>query len=305
MDLVEVKGRCSGWKFNLLYSIRERKFIKGLVKGDEIIYRIRPGEYIRFEYEYNPSEKPSNTITLKLVSIKNDATEEVIASSTIKYDFSLFLRRLEIPQIEDFDKCYTLSKISKKTYSEEDNEKLFLFVIAGANINEIEVKEEEYRRWVDEARKRYAPILKYKDELEKLYRLYERLPIAYMCLSCDYVSYEWFRNCPRCEATMEEVKEIKVMTEEYKRLLNDIKAKMGLRMYKNNYRKLICEGDGFIIYEDGGQMVCRTEAGWDDLPEFLPEDVGLPVWAVCYLVTGRIEMIDESAIEAQKRHEGS
>jgi len=304
MGLVEVKGWYSIRKSSLLYSIRKRRFIKGLVKDDEIIYRLRPDKYIRFEYEGNLYEKVPNTITLKLVSIKNDATEEVIASSTIKYGFGLFLRKLKIPQIEDFYKCYTLDEVFNKIYSEEDNEKLFLFVIANVNINEIEVEEEENRRWEEGARRGYAPILKYKNELEKLYKLYKRLPIAYMCLSCNYVSYERFRNCPRCKATMEEVKAVKVMTEEYKQLLNDIRAKMGLRMYKDDYGRLICEGNGFVIYEDFDGVACRTEAGWDELPEFLPEDVGLPVWATCYLVTGRIEMIDESAIEAQKRHEG-
>jgi hypothetical protein len=288
-----------------LYSIRKRKFIKGLVKGDEIIYRLRPGEYIRFEYEYNPSEEPPSTITLKLVSIKSDATEEVIASSTIKHDLGIFLRRLNIPQIEDFYKCYTLNEVSNKIYSEEDNEKLFLFVMANATINEIEVEEEEDRRWREAARRAYAPILRYKDELEKLYKLYKRLPTAYMCLSCNYVSYKWFRNCPRCKATVERVKEFKIMTEEYKQLLNDIRAKMGLRMYRDDYGRLICEGDGFVIYEDGAGMACRTETGWGEPPEFLPEDVGLPVWAACYLVTGWIKMIDEDAVEAQKRHEGA
>jgi hypothetical protein len=101
---------------------------------------------------------------------------------------------------------------------------------------------------------------------------------------------------------VEGVKEVKVMTEEYKQLLNDVRAKMGLRMYKDDYGRLICEGDGFVIYEDGGGMACRTETGWDELPEFLPEDVGLPVWAACYLVTGRIKMIDEGAVEVQRRH---
>jgi len=242
---------------------------------------------------------------LKLVSIKSDATEEVIASSTIKHDLGIFLRRLNIPQIEDFYKCDTLNKVPNKIYSEEDNEKLFLFVIANANINEIEVKEEEDRRWREAVRRGYAPILRYKDELEELYRLYKELPTACMCPFCNYVSYKWFRNCPRCKATVERVKVVKIMTEEYKQLLNDVRAKMGLRMYKDDYGRLICEGDGFVIYEDGGGMACRTEAGWGEPPEFLPEDVGLPVWAACYLVTGRIKMIDEDAVEAQKRHEGT
>jgi hypothetical protein len=305
MGLVEVKGWCSIRKSSLLYSIRKRKFINGLVKGDEIIYRLRPGEYIRFEYEYDSSENPSSTITLKLVSIKSDATEEVIASSTIKHEYGIFLRKLNIPQIEDFYKCYTLNEVSNKIYSEEDNERLFLFVIANANINEIEVREEKDRRWREAARRAYAPILRYKDELEKLYKLYKRLPTAYMCLFCNYVSYERFRNCPRCKATVERVKGVKIMTKEYKQLLNDVRAKMGLRMYKDDYGRLIYEGDGFIIYEDCGRMVCETEAGWNEFPEFLPEDVGLPVWAACYLVTGRIEMVDEDAVEAQRRHGGT
>jgi len=50
MRLVKVKGWCSVRKSSLLYSIRKRKFMKGLAKGNRIIYRVRPGEYIRFEY---------------------------------------------------------------------------------------------------------------------------------------------------------------------------------------------------------------------------------------------------------------
>jgi len=308
MELVEVKGWYRNpYNYSLLYSIKKRKFIKGIVEGKDIIYKLRPGKYIRFEYEYDLSEKVPNIITLKLISIKNDATEEVIASSTIKYCSNIFLRRL-VPQVEDFDRMphRILSEVFNKIYSEEDNERLLLFVITNVNINEIEVEEEENRRWEEEVRRGYAPILKYKDELEKLYELYKGLPTAYVCPFCGYASYEQFHNCPKCKAMVKEVEAIKVMTEEYKQLLNDVRAKMELRMYEDDCGRLICEGDGFTIYEGSyGGMVCKTETGWDELPEFLPEDVGLPVWATCYLVTGRIKMIDEGTVEVQKRHEES
>ena len=143
MKLVKVKGWYrNAFVYSLLYSLKKRKFIKGVVKGKDIIYKLRPDKYIRFEYECNLAEKVPNTITLKLISIKNDATEEVIASSTIKYCFNTFLRRLEIPQIEDFDRVpyRTPSKVFNKIYGEGDNERLLLFVIANVNINEIEVR---------------------------------------------------------------------------------------------------------------------------------------------------------------------
>jgi hypothetical protein len=309
MKLVEVKG----WyrnpcNYSLLYSVKKRRFIKGIAKGKDIIYKLRPDKYIRFEYECNLSEKVPNIITLKLISIKNDATEEVIASSTIKYCLNTFLRRLEIPQVEDFDRMpyRILGEAFNKIYGEEDKERLLLFVIANVNIDENEVKKEEIRRWEEEVRRGYAPILKYKDELEELYRLYKGLPTAYVCPFCGYASYEQFHNCPKCKAMVKEVEAIKVMTKEYKQLLNDVRAKMELRMYEDGCGRLICEGDGFTIYEGSyGKMVCKTETGWDEPPEFLPKDVGLPVWATCYLVTGRIKMMDEDAVEAQKRHEGS
>jgi len=143
MELVEVKGWYRNpFKYSLLYSLKKRKFIKGVVKGKDIIYKLRPDKYIRFEYEGNLYEKVPNTITLKLVSIKNDATEEVIASSTVKYCCNTFLRRLEVPQVEDFDRVpyRTSSEVFNKIYGEEDNERLLLFVIANANINEIEAR---------------------------------------------------------------------------------------------------------------------------------------------------------------------
>lgn len=193
--------------------------------------------------------------------------------------------------------------------------------------------EEEVKRWEEEVRRKSVPILRYRDELEKLYDLYKCLPTAYQCPFCGYVSTSlnmkkievWVRyyiafgddtmiskelidfcDCPKCKTTPEKCgyirngyidyadlkevrpKKIKVMTKEYKQLLNDLRMKMGIRVYQDDYGKPICQGNGFKIYEAVDEIVCETEAGLDCCLEDLPEDVGKLVWTIYYLVAGQV-----------------
>jgi predicted RNA-binding Zn-ribbon protein involved in translation (DUF1610 family) len=191
-------------------------------------------------------------------------------------------------------------------------------------------------------------ILRYRDDLERLYKLYEEAPIAYMCPFCGHVSYRslnvkvelWVRtrllfsddfgndvawgkkavdfcDCPKCKTTLDKCKYIqgdfidsddlekirakkfKVMTKEYKQLLNDIRAKMKIQMCKDDHGGIVCEGDGFRIYESGDEVVCETSMGWDYCLEDLPEDIGKLVWTIYYLVAGQVEMIDEEEVNSE------
>ena len=199
---------------------------------------------------------------------------------------------------------------------------------------------EEDKEWEEEVRKKCSSILRYENELKRLYKLYKGLPTAYKCPFCGFISYKplnkkievwvhysiyfgddspWskklidFCDCPRCKTTAEKyirdgirdvdvdkvkAKKVKVMTKEYKQLLNDLSTKMKIRVYQNDYG-LVCEGDGFKIYEAVDEIVCETEAGLDYCLEELPEDVGKLMWTIYYLLGGQIPMVDEDAVEVR------
>jgi hypothetical protein len=100
-------------KFSVIYSIKNRKFVKGFFDGSRtsgnIIYRLYPGKYLRFEYKMWTKADPPRAISIKLINIsaekKGDeavAREEVIASTTIKFYTDDFIKELNIPQLIDF-----------------------------------------------------------------------------------------------------------------------------------------------------------------------------------------------------------
>jgi len=133
-ELVEYRGYYSGTTnkstLKLLYSIKNRKFIKGYVKGDRvsgyIAYRVYPGTYLVLDYFYWNKADPPHSITLSLIKIDKDKAEK-LKTTEIKFYTRAILDSLP-PQLHDLYKeapgYHTgvfLSKLFQKQYTEEEN----------------------------------------------------------------------------------------------------------------------------------------------------------------------------------------
>jgi hypothetical protein len=140
-QLIEFKGHYGGTTnkkaLRLLYSIKNRKFIKGYVSGDrvggDINYRIYPGIYLVFDYYYWNKQDPPAVITIWKVQINKQKVTELKKWEIKFYDY----HKLEqLPrQIWDFwynhpgyHSGIDIRELTQKVYSEEENQKLLQLI---------------------------------------------------------------------------------------------------------------------------------------------------------------------------------
>jgi hypothetical protein len=156
IEFFEIKGWYQGTsnitKLAAIYSVKNRKFIKGFIKGSrthgEIHYRLFPGTYAWFEYLGWWRNDPPRELTVSLFRVLKDKEgfrHIVIATAVVKFYKPEFLVSLGIPQLVDFFEArphyhsYPSLNFSK-TYSEEENKKLLDFILSKREV----VEEEEH-----------------------------------------------------------------------------------------------------------------------------------------------------------------
>ena len=121
-----------------LYSIKNRKFIKGYFDGcrgkGEIIYRLYPGTYIYlFYFGWNKTDPP-HEINAELLRLEKQG-EQTLSKVVIKFYKPEFLSNFP-PQLFDFYKAippyhgYPALNFNK-VYSEEENKMLLEFISKG------------------------------------------------------------------------------------------------------------------------------------------------------------------------------
>jgi hypothetical protein len=94
-SLVEWKGRYSGTtnqsQLKLLYSIKNRKYIKGYIKGSrvsgDILYSVYPGIYLVIDHFYWNKADPPHSITVSMVKISKERLEKLCVKLGIPYPF--------------------------------------------------------------------------------------------------------------------------------------------------------------------------------------------------------------------------
>jgi hypothetical protein len=133
-ELVEYKGYYCGTtnksQLKLLYSIKNRKYIKGYIKGDrvsgDISYRVYPGTYLVLDYFYWNKADPPHSITITLIKIGKDGVER-LKTVEVRFYTKAMLENMP-PQLLDLYKeapgYHTgvfLSKLFEKQYSEDEH----------------------------------------------------------------------------------------------------------------------------------------------------------------------------------------
>jgi len=142
-ELVEVKcpyeSAIKKRYFSVLYSIKNRKFIKGFVDilpfvGD-VRYRIKPGTYIKMSYYYYHYDQiPVNLINIYLVKIKENGDEEIIKRVTIGFYNEQFLKNFPLQVLDLYDKRPgrhskpALNLLFNKIYDEQEHSKLLSLI---------------------------------------------------------------------------------------------------------------------------------------------------------------------------------
>jgi hypothetical protein len=136
-ELVEYRGYYCGTtnksQLKLLYSLKNRKFIKGYVKGDrvsgDISYRVYPGTYLVLDYFYWNKADPPHSIQISMVRVSKNGVEK-LKSTSVKFYSKAVLDNMP-PQLYDLYKeapgYHTgvfLSGLFEKQYTEEENTEL-------------------------------------------------------------------------------------------------------------------------------------------------------------------------------------
>jgi len=146
-SLIEVKGGYQGTtnvrRLSLLYSLKNRKFIKGYVDGTsthgDIIYRVYPGRYLKISYNYWNKDDPPKRLEIELIQVKEDGSVKILKETRIEFYDESFLDRFP-SQLRDLyerrphyhAKPY-LQPLFEKVYSEEENSML-LSLLDKANV---------------------------------------------------------------------------------------------------------------------------------------------------------------------------
>jgi len=125
-----------------LYSLKNRKFIKGYLKGcagkGDIIYRLYPGTYVYlFYFKWNKIDPP-NEIKAELLRLGESA--QTLSKVVIKFYSPDFLKSFP-PQLSDFVKFvpsyHGYPKLNfNKIYTEEENKALLELINKGGEIVE-------------------------------------------------------------------------------------------------------------------------------------------------------------------------
>jgi len=155
IKLHEVKGYYQGTTnithLSLVYSLKNRKFIKGYVDGSSahgcIHYRLFPGRYIWIGYDYWSKADPPSKIEVTLFSIEEDGKKKDLKSVYIQFYNYEFLTQFP-PQIMDvfharpgYHRKPSLHTLFSKQYSEQDHERLINLLNSSKNYKEGEEHE--------------------------------------------------------------------------------------------------------------------------------------------------------------------
>jgi len=127
----------------VLYSPKNRKFIKGYLRGGagkgEIIYKLYPGIYIYFFYFSWSKCDPPREVKIELLKIEKQG-EQTLSKAVIKFYNSDFLKSFP-PQLLDFYQAkpsyHGYPKLNfNKIYTEQENEMLLKLISGGGEITE-------------------------------------------------------------------------------------------------------------------------------------------------------------------------
>jgi len=142
-EYVKLGGKVDVNNAVLFYDITGKRFVCGVIYGNNVFYKLRPGKYIEVIYYRNWFYNPPTEISAMLVEISDDLYLEAV--SCIIYSNSKFvLENKEIPlQIKDLvkikDVMYgSIAELFDRTYDESENEKLLKFVLSKKEIVESE-----------------------------------------------------------------------------------------------------------------------------------------------------------------------
>jgi len=145
--LIEIKGYYQGTtnvrRLSLLYSLKNRKFIKGYIKGSssngDIIYKVYPGRYLRVSYNYWNLADPPKKVEVELIQVREDGSVKTLKEVRIEFYDPEFLNRFP-PQLKDLyerrPRYHTkphLIPLFEKSYNQEENDRL-LALLDGPNV---------------------------------------------------------------------------------------------------------------------------------------------------------------------------
>jgi len=140
---VKLRGKADINNADLFYSVVNRKFVRGIIHGNSVFYKLYPGEYIEMIYYKNWFYNPPSEISAVLIEVSDDLYLKAV--SCIVYSNSEFvLENKEIPlQIKDLVevkdvKYRSIVELFDRTYDESENEKLLKFVLSKKEIVESE-----------------------------------------------------------------------------------------------------------------------------------------------------------------------
>jgi hypothetical protein len=133
-EYVILRGQCDVNRVDLFYSIVNRKYIRGNIGSNDIIYKLRPGRYIEVIYYRNWFIDPPKEVSAALIEISDDMYLEAVSCITY-YNSKFVLESQEVPpQIKDLVQVKdvmhgSVVNLFNKVYSEDENEKLLKFVL--------------------------------------------------------------------------------------------------------------------------------------------------------------------------------
>lgn len=119
---------------SLLFSVKNRKFIKGYIKGTRVSgtihYRIFPGKYLELSYFYWTKEDPPHRITIELIEV-SDKTKTLKMTKILFYNPEFITVERFGPIISDFfsdrpryHNARPSASTFEKVYSESDVQQL-------------------------------------------------------------------------------------------------------------------------------------------------------------------------------------
>ena len=142
-EYVKLRGKADVNSADLFYSVVNRKFVRGIIHGNSVFYRLLPGQYIEMIYYKNWFYNPPSEVSVALIEVSDDLYLKAI--SCIIYSNSEFvLNNEEVPlQVKDLvrikDVEYgSIASLFGKTYDENENERLLKFVLSKKEIVESE-----------------------------------------------------------------------------------------------------------------------------------------------------------------------
>jgi len=197
----EVRTRYQGtadvFAYAAIYSVKSRKFVKGRYEGDEaggeIVYRLYPGVYIQFSYEYRVEGDPWRRISMTMFRLKGNGEREALKEATIEFRDRAFLGRFP-EQVRDFfdarpgyHRPPTLD--AAKVYGEEEHRRLVELLEGGGRYVESEegaaprseAERADYAHVIERMRKGLREEIElFRKTLEEIKKAWETVPERYV-----------------------------------------------------------------------------------------------------------------------------